>query len=247
MSKILELEKELNEVNKKSQEIINTGIRLSKELQELKLSAKEEEFKVGDYLIQTKNFVGQSSKEGAISILTAVDKEYYYLDWLCDKSNGQMNGAYNKNGLRKATVEEIEKHLISEAEKKGFVKGAKAKSPHLGEFTIYEIAFRNYGGKSDEINIWSSPDECRCFLDSAELIPSHPSIVIGGEYNIEFKEDYINIGCKTIPSHEIINLNHALKAWNSCKQSHGEIECVQINGYEISVKQIEEIAKHYNS
>ncbi len=98
MTKIEELEEQI----KRHSEVSHI---LTKQLEELKLSAKE--FKVGDYLIQTKDFIGQSSEKGAICKLTKESEEYFYLDWLCDKANGQMNGAYNKVGLRKATKEEI--------------------------------------------------------------------------------------------------------------------------------------------
>ncbi len=241
------------------------------ELEELKLSAKEgETFKVGDYVIMKYKQQNYCAGAGSFAKIQFIDINSVRVEWLCDKSNNQMNGTYNKDFFRKATVEEIETFLRSEAEKKGFVKGAKVKlSKGGGNASDYNV-YNPYGlvcweklefTLTGETRLWQgdvTKEYILCFEllygsrkyfvynPYFELIPSHPSITVGGEYPVEFKEDYINVGCKTIPSHEISNLFHALKSWNSCKQTHGEIECVQINGYEITVKKLEEIVNHFS-
>jgi hypothetical protein len=108
----------------------------SQELEALKLSAKEEEFKVGDWVKLISNGgCYNRHRIGDVIKITGIEEHKIHDEIL---SGGY--GYLSKSDLRKATTSEIETHLISEAEKKGFVKGAKVN--HEG--SVYTIEELNY-------------------------------------------------------------------------------------------------------
>lgn len=80
---------------------------------------KEEEFKVGDWVIGISMFPLKPRK------ITSFDgKVAKYND--PDIGKGENNGCHVKN-LRKASPKEVEEHLIEEAKKRGFGNGYSAK------------------------------------------------------------------------------------------------------------------------
>jgi hypothetical protein len=256
---ILQLEKEL--ISHREQ-----GDLLAKKLEELKLSAKEEEFKVGDYYKASQHGKDNLSKT---SHPWAYNGTIFRLLKFDDTKNdiGRINLISEcgeeicPSWLEKATLEEIETHLIKEAEKKGFVKGAKVKAKGRNtrncyshqDFTLQDRQwYSDISGEIEEVRISKCNNvvirlksDVTLFLEASsfELIPSHPLIQIG-KYQVEFKEDFITVGCKSINAPKIINLKKAIKEWNDC--SSEVIRSLDIQGNTVTVEQIEEIAKHYS-
>jgi hypothetical protein len=245
MTKIEELEEKIKRHSEVSQ-------ILTKQLEELKLSVKEEEFKVGDYVFildkhDSKYNNGEVVKIARMSELRKgfSNTEFY---WLYTETGG--NDIVLSKNTRKATKEEIESHLISEAEKKGFVKGAKVKGKSYGnspfEATIDKVTI-SFGTQylfqlwhKNESEFWGIKD-----LSDAELIPSHPSITING-YKAEF-EDWgldFNNGCAKIDKTIFINLNNNLNGFIG--KGNKTLSSVKIGNGEFTVKQIEEIANYYS-
>jgi hypothetical protein len=184
--------------------------------------------------------------------------------WILDHERSGQKSSYlapKESQFRKATTEEISSHLISEAEKKGFVKGAKVKAKGRNtrncyshqDFTLQDRQwYSDISGEIEEVRISKCNNvvirlksDVTLFLEASsfELIPSHPLIQIG-KYQVEFKEDFITVGCKSINAPKIINLKKAIKEWNDC--SSEVIRSLDIQGNTVTVEQIEEIAKHYS-
>lgn len=82
--------------------------RIEKELPEL----FESEFKVGDWVV----FIDGDAPQ----IIIGFDK---YNDYRTQRINGSKTVWFKYDAERKATKEEIERHLIEEAERRGFKKG----------------------------------------------------------------------------------------------------------------------------
>lgn len=152
-----------------------------------------------------------------------------------------------KTSLRKATASEIKAHLRKEADKKGFVKGAKVnqRAAYYGSGCVFIIDDTNfiYDPESDNLSIggygiyntgkW------------AEILPSHPHIEVNG-YKAEFKEwglDFNN-GCAKISSQFILDV------WKLMKTQYGAsnkmVEKITIGSGEFTKEQIKEIAKYYS-
>jgi hypothetical protein len=239
MNKIQELEEQIK--------------KFSIQLEELKLSAKEEEFKVGDYAKIGEPALGDNlcnlyfEKDQIIKI-TGQDTNFSIGlgKWVWEEKGKEVS----VSSLLKPTNAEIESHLISEAEKKGFVKGAKVKGKSYGnspfEATIDKVTI-SFGTQylfqlwhKNESEFWGIKD-----LSDAELIPSHPSITING-YKAEF-EDWgldFNNGCAKIDKTIFINLNNNLNGFIG--KGNKTLSSVKIGNGEFTVKQIEEIANYYS-
>jgi hypothetical protein len=224
--------------------------KLSKRLEELKLSAKEEE--LPSKYIKCIEWLGSSFTKD--KIYTQDDKGLY----TCNFGKKTRWTSINHGKWQVPTVSEIESYLISEAEKKGFVKGAKVKhGKSIGEIdnivmvtkldrTNNSIPVENYFIKNGgNFLIIHSSYKFTVPLEECELIPTHPSIEISS-YKVEFKEDHIKVGCRSIEAVSIRELNKAIKnfvAINSLDINSIDVGC----GNKVTVKQIEEIAKHYQS
>jgi hypothetical protein len=247
----------------------------TKELEELKLSVKEEELKEGDYVEVIKEgncFTTHSDAEkdklyayGKKAVMGQIGKVIKYTSfWNCDKiivvqvnnENYYLNFTTTYPPVRKITKEEIESHLIKEAEKKGFVKGAKVKEGIIQE--IYFFPTMPVGKHSDQIREYEKVNGVNFLvivtewfstpLKECELLPSHPSITING-YKAEFKDwglDFNN-GCATSSKDVFISLDnfHGKNSWWS--KSNKTLTSVKIGNGEFTVKQIEEIANYYKS
>jgi hypothetical protein len=225
MSKITELEEKIKNH-------LFTGEQLSKELEALKLSAKEEEFKVGDYI------VAEGAIPKGVRKITKCESINTTLNWSQPGDNAMVH-SWDLKKVRKATKEEIESHLIKEANKR-YPLGTKYiynnKNHKVGgEFRVHEMSTGFYitdghGGCVYEYGKW------------AEILPSHPQITING-YKAEFKEDYVVFGCAVISKDIFINL-HGLK--NTRYNGNKYLASVKIGIGEFTMAQIEEISKHYS-
>jgi hypothetical protein len=219
MNKIQELEEQIK--------------KFSIQLEELKLSAKEEEFKVGDWVVNIDLVLWNSAADGAKNYRS---KEPFVgrisTIGFC-KTTKQLAYSINIDGnccgkskeqIRRATQLEIENFLISEAEKKGFVKGAKVRDKTHSNTEEIEYLFIQC--TTHRLAKCPPKDFSECeasaqlknsgwvFLSECELIPSHPSITINGK-QVEFFDNHIKVGCKTIYSDSIKRLYGAVSQWNS--------------------------------
>lgn len=166
-------------------------------------SEKEEKFKVGDWVVckeYPKEYIGVIHK--------IEDGKIYY------------KGKDDKSNVRLATPQEIEAYLIAEAEKKGFVKGAKV-IRYKKEFkdTFYntvEKKFFDTSGLTDtriieELRILNSKvfakvskttDYILVDIEALRLLSSCPQIKVGS-YEVEFFEDHIMVGCTKVDLNQI--------------------------------------------
>jgi hypothetical protein len=248
MSKILELELKMAE--------------FQQELEALKLSAKEEEFKVGDWVTMTDNYCGLLTEGCVYQILKRQSEGEKY--WILDHERSGQKSSYlapKESQFRKATLEEIETHLISEAEKKGFVKGAKVK---VTKKTDDGYLKATEGATEKILGLFNDEGQIHKFtlfnnklyatlcstainavsLECLELIPSHPQITVNG-YTAEFKEDRVKFGCAEIDKNLFIDfIEFAKKGYRNNGNKY--ITSVTIGSGTFTFGQIEEIAKHYS-
>lgn len=86
---------------------------------------KEEEFKVGDWVVVSKKNCTKPNPVDALVVYRNDGKDTYGFshkgDWI--RSFCTTNDMQNKSLTRKATPKEVEKRLIEEAKKRGYKKG----------------------------------------------------------------------------------------------------------------------------
>jgi FtsZ-binding cell division protein ZapB len=215
MSKIAELEEKIKN------HIQTCGI-LTKELEELKLSAKEEVFKGGDYIVAIDSQLIEKNK---VRKIIDVKIEGEILHWN-EKVSNSFNHSYPLEKVRKATKEEIESHLIKEANKRY----------HLGVWFISKCdnnkkrIIEPYH-KGQKITWYYSPvtDEIRSDngINTNGGCCSNPTIYSNGVW-----AEIVSAPCPQI----ILN-SHRVEFFDS----HIKVGCTSV-----TVKQIEEIAKHYS-
>jgi hypothetical protein len=236
-----------------------------KELSELKaLALKEKEekesLKPGDYC-----FYNDAAKR---ELVTVYRSGIMKVDKMCHITNYGLNNVflnqYNSTAqswLRKATEEEIKNYLLSEAEKKGFVKGARVKvvkkvtdgwySVQFGTFDPIKSSFGDQGviehlsirnnSVYAKMNCHGTGEVC---IDAIKLLPSTPQIEING-YKAEFKEWGIsfNGGCAKISKEVFIQL--AKSCNGAINDDNRTLESVKIGKGEFTRDQIKEIATHF--
>lgn len=221
---------------------------------------EEEEFKVGDWVHMVKTNIEHSYKDsdGRLGQVVAV-----YLGKLSEYQVKNINGLNIWcHKIRKATPEEIEKHLIQEAEKKGFVKGAKVKVNNGIEGSVYDANTKVWL-KSDSrnereilgfrllnnellIRLSIASDYIFYKQEILNLVPSHPQIEING-YKAEFKDwglDFNN-GCAKIDKQTFIDLDDLIN--EGVKGGNKSITSVRIGNGIFTAFEINQIVKYYNS
>jgi hypothetical protein len=243
-----------------TQERIEKAEKELSALKALALKEKEEkEFNVGDWVAYMESGWQEVMKSkynvvDNVYKIKELNDGYIYVEGYGERSNAE------RTNFRKATEEEIKTHLISEAEKKGFVKGASVVSIALGGsasiignvFLYRDIAkfFPNartsyYGeDKKDAICVNYSCHRGWDFLDKVKLLPSAPQIEING-YKAEFKTWGIsfNNGCAKISKEVFIQL--AKSCNGAVNDDNRTLESVKIGKGEFSRDQIKEIANHF--
>lgn len=176
---------------------------------------KEEEFKVGDWV----KWSGCNPRVGKI-----LGKCPSFNDsWQVSTPGTSCSEVH----LRKATPLEIESHLIKEAEKKGFVRGAKVYPVNAGSKNItYHLEQKKYDwttiNKDDPreiigfvlhdnrlfVRIKGTADYKIYDLDHMAIVPPHPQIKLG-QYDVEFFDSHILVGCTRVELSTIKEiLNH---------------------------------------
>lgn len=186
--------------------------KMEKELAKLKELAKSGIFKVGCYFKHSQYGKSNLMKVGN----PEVHKDKIYKLKRFD-SRKNCSGDYNLISecnyevapmwVELATPSEIESHLLQEAEKKGFVKGAKVTySKHAGseeidylfiQCTTHRLAKcppKDYSNCDVAIQLKNNG---WAFLSECELLPSCPQITVGG-HKVEFKIDHIVVGCTEV-------------------------------------------------
>lgn len=223
----------------------------------------EEEYKVEDWVIvlDTPN-VRKFNSSGIGHIFRIRNDDFYFKEFIKGNASAiEPNNKYLTNYLkidvRKATEKEIEQHLISEAEKKGFKKGVKIKTPAgnigiLTGFRDFVECSKNFNGPdtTNSLRWWVSHDtfdSMNLYCDEfgwSEIIASYPEITING-YKGEFFDNYVKFGCATISKQLFIDLYES----DAFKETHDygnkEIESVTIGKGTFTKDQIKEIATYY--
>jgi hypothetical protein len=243
--------------------------KIESELSELKALAlkekEEKEFKVGDWVIII-DYSADTSCPTHVNGDTGIIKSINKVDAKVEVAGkgtanyGDYKGSSFGKRFRKATPEEIEKHLIEQAEKKGFVKGASVVSiAHGGSASIignvflyrdvtkfFPNASTSYYGEDKQYAICVNYSCHRGwdFLDKIKLLPSTPQIEING-YKAEFKEWGIsfNGGCAKISKEVFIQL--AKSCNGAINDDNRTLESVKIGKGEFTRDQIKEIATHF--
>lgn len=223
---------------------------LEKQLAEVKALAekqKEQDWKVGDWAVITNydwvcNHTGL--EEGDMFKVIRMEKQISGL-WLFSKDT--KSTACLANDCRKATPEEIEKHLTQEAEKRGFVVGVKfinANKQYIPAKHIETIRRGDFHYNHEEDILFADGNTCYHKGVWGEIVTCvSPQIKIGS-YHVEFFEDHITVGCKSVHKSSIIKLKNEIKDFN--ESTHAAIiEGLVINGHTVGVDKLEEIAKHY--
>lgn len=176
----------------------------------------------------------------------------------CVFAQGRFRNILKSHIERKATEEEIKNHLIEEANKKGFVVGARFRHAAGFEYTIEgfklitddatdttgsELTSAHFKTHGIHLAICFSRS-CLIPLERTTLVPSHPSITING-YEAKF-EDWgldFNNGCAKIDKYLIKNICHVIN--NGYENGNKNITSVKIGAGEFTADQIKEIAEYY--
>jgi hypothetical protein len=207
----------MNHTEQKIKELEELANEFNNKLKDLREEAKREEFKVGDWVVFTgKNgWVTEFWTPGKVCKINEIDGNVLRTD------GSTSSGASNlKSNFRKATPSEIEKHLIEEAEKKGFIKGAKVRmsrqggnASQFGGENPYNLDWRNiaftitgetrlfYGQHGNEYIVCFGLDfqgyKYFAYSTFIELTSSSPNIKIGSN-KVEFHSDHIQVGCTRV-------------------------------------------------
>lgn len=180
---------------------------------------EEEEWKVGDFF----KVVGGRRRDGEILRIKRIGSGEY-LQYEADVA--EYGTDYSPDNMARVSPEEIEKHLLAEAEKKGFVKGAKVDPIHGKENTMRSFnggwcgnmaagvrEITGYTFRDNELLIEVSGTVAGVFfrMEGFSLIPSHPQIRLG-QYDVEFFDNHIMVGCTKVPLSTIEEIyNHFKK------------------------------------
>jgi hypothetical protein len=241
------------------EEIKKLESEFSAKVEELKkLAVKEEEFKVGDWVkivsdngCYTRHKIGDITQ--IIALTTQGEDKCVHNKILPDWSFG----AIGCDDIIHATPGEIESHLIKEAEKKGFVKGAKVVVKNGVEKSVYDSRKETWvtsdSRNEREILDFILKDNELLFklsialegvLYKSEILTlasTFPQIEING-YKAEFFEKHVQFGCATIASKIFIELSHLSLLTGVGNRN---IRSVKIGDGVFSSDDIKQIAEHF--
>jgi hypothetical protein len=234
--------------------------KIESELSELKALAlkekEEKEFKVGDWVIiidysaDTSCPTHTNGDTGIIKSINKVDAKVEVAGKGTANYGDYAGSSFGKR-FRKATEKEIKTHLISEAEKKGFVKGAKTDSGIIESLSIYKNLgpadrsnrTHKYAAIHGE-NFIVATGEWFCLpIEELKLLPSTPSIEKCG-YKGEFEEVCLNFNnCARFDKQLFIDLSKIFKYKYS--NSNREIISIKIGKADFTAQEVIEIANHF--
>lgn len=204
----------------------------------LELAAEEvkEEFKVGDWIVSLTDRPTYRKKGDVFKIYDISDRCIYYTS----NTNGDCSE------FRLATPSEIEKFLIGEAEKKGFVKGAKVrKKADNSIHTIHKLSYGYIGNgrcSSDKVQVHYGI--CVMDIDYFELLPSTPQIEKCG-YKAKFETWGLNFNdCAHFDKEIFITLAKVLNLESN--YTNRGLHSVKLGKADFTAKEIIEIANHFN-
>jgi len=218
---------------------------------------KEEEFKVGDWIIELWD---ETPYMGRTFQITSIQKDVYYY-------NRPNEGKTTAKHLRKATKEEIEDSLIEEAKKKGFITGVKfiaVRDTIRGEYkmingTDCDFYSKEKGKIGDLFNYVLKTDTLYNYGSGrfvvyekgkwARLLSVTPDITINS-YKGEFSDWGVRFGCAKIAKKTFVELYRIIKMFekDDClvhDNSNRVLESVTIGKGTFTKNQIKEIAEYY--
>lgn len=159
---------------------------------------EEEVFKVGDWVMCETSKYSEFTKGHLYKVRESKDR-YGNLGLELDNRGSKTNGIPHEY-FRLATKEEIEKHLIEEKEKEGWVKGAKTNNGVIDQIFLYKdwekvMGRSNLPYKNRDLELCIKYDSQYWgwdFVNDQTLLPSCPEIKIGCN-TVEFSEGHVTI------------------------------------------------------
>ena len=201
-------------------------------------AVKADEFKKGDWLICTNLLPGTSGI--TIGNLYQVGEERDWFRTVVLKSVGP----YTSSQFRRATRDEIEKHLLADAEKRGF---------KIGAYVMISISFRKKNFKITGLKVWQPGDskgdlsfgsldatensQPFCYaiymedcedrqlpIDKLEIVKEEPIVikVDGVDYTARFETLHVRFGCTYVLNQVFHQAKAYLDTANSFGQGTGE-------------------------
>lgn len=171
----------------------------------------------------------------------------------------------NEFTITKLAPQEIESHLIKEAEKKGFVKGAKVRyldtTPNIiQEIELYDLikqgsyAVCTYAEK-EKYFLVIKDRSITIPLPECTLVPSHPEIKVtvgDTEYTAEFKNWGISFNnCAKFNKSDVIKLSNLTDFLNTQStnpnKTNRKINSIKWGKAEFTINQLKQITDYYNS
>lgn len=261
--------------------------QLTKEVEFIKQKKKEEikscDFKIGDYLVCIDN-TKITSKQlsvgltlGKIYTVLSEPRSFITLDGTEEIGIDIISDTDFKiikliSRFRSANNDEIEKFLLSEAEKQGFVVGANVEynNPNekleknkvrFGRIIKLKVIFSqdnldsNFNSDLNHEKVKEGKPflvvqfgDCRsCPISYLKLVKEEPITMIVEDiaYQAEFKEGFVVFGCATISNHLIQAAHQFLIRYSiGCfKDSNRKVEWVKIGKGEFDLELLEKIVK----
>ena len=173
------------------------------------------EFKVGDWVIGLENYSPSSP-----SRIKSIKGEDYYTIFDDGYPDHIINPVDNIPYVRHCTKKEIEKHLIEEAEKRGYKDGVKVRCLRITDDIDYLIMKNiEYFGRSsnDDALIVKGQNIPRMVIyfkgKWAEIIEPKNRVQLTDEYEgvISSNGSHVKVGCVTVPFVRVEELYKKMK------------------------------------
>jgi hypothetical protein len=192
----------MNHTEQKIKELEELAIEFNNKLKDLREEAKREEFKAGDYCAWSqeafdRNLFGVKDPAKAVFKVISSSPHPQLNNRVIYKTS---IGDYYESYLRKATNEEIEKHLIEEAEKKGFKIGVevfyKLRDSGVSKGKITEFKYSYLGNGTCTAGKLQAKYGSFCITDVDNLEIGTPLSIQG--HTVDFFPNHIQVGCTRV-------------------------------------------------
>lgn len=179
--------------------------KLQAELDQLKEEAKSEEILSGSFIVAVGSTKPDKVRRTVKAWTVSGDDRLFWTE-----QNEDYTHHYSKEFCRKATHKEIEKHLIVEAEKKGFVKGATVSFKRGAKIKYCkDVGYNTIQGLAnslseicdyhifDNILFLEVGGDHHLFIDISGVELLSNRIRVGG-HEVNFHSDHIEVGCTRV-------------------------------------------------